>query len=146
MALPKRVIQEEEKPELIAGIILRSQSGEGEQLIAEALGLTRHQVRALKASPDYLEILRKQKEEAEKRVVSHVVSQLEDMTPLFLEGFKKNLQEGKADSQRLFVEMIGLKAKDSGGETQLGGITVIMPGAKEEKFIPADKGDDDVVQ
>jgi hypothetical protein len=126
----RRQIQPEERPELIAGVILRSQSGESEVHIAEAMGLTKHQVRQLKASPEYLDIIKKQKEEAEKRIVSHVVSNLEDMAPLFLEGMKKNLAEGDPSTLRLFVEMIGLKAKES-EQQQVAGITVIMPGSSE---------------
>jgi hypothetical protein len=140
MAKPKRKIQEEEKADLITGIIVRSQSGEAEQQIAEAMGLSRHQVRQLKASDDYLALMRKQKEEAEKRVVSLVVSQLEDMTPLFIEGLKKNLQEGDPASLRLFADMVGLKAK-SEGEAAPGNMTIIMPGAKEEKVVTINQGE-----
>lgn len=129
MAKPKRKIQEEEKAELITGIIVRSQSGEAEQQIAEAMGLSRHQVRQLKASDDYLALMRKQKEEAEKRVVSLIVSQLEDMTPLFITGLKKNLEEGDPSTLRLFADMVGLKANTQ-GEAAPGNMTIIMPGAQ----------------
>ena len=135
MPSPKRRINDEEKPELLAGIIVRSQSGEAEQDIANALGLSRHQVRLLKSSPDYLDMLRKQKDEAEKRVVAHVVGELESLTPLFLKGLRKNLEEGDPSSLRLFADMVGLKAKGEGGEATIGGITVILPGAKEEKSV-----------
>jgi hypothetical protein len=135
MAKPKRRLNDEEKPELMTGIMIRSASGEPEQAIADALGLSRHQVRQLKSSPEYLDILRKQKEEAEKRIVSTVVGQLEDMTPLFIEGLKKNLQEGDPSSLRLFADMVGLKAKEGGSEANIGGIQVILPGAQ----VPEDK-------
>ena len=140
---PRRVIQEEEKPELIAGIIVRAQSGEGEQAIADAMGLTKHQVRSLKASPEYLDIIRKQKEEAEKRIVSHVVSEMETMTPLFLAGLKKNLIDGDPSTLRLFVEMVGLKAKEPDGAAQIGGMTVIFPGGSEGKVIEVKSGTTD---
>jgi hypothetical protein len=140
---PKRKINDEEKPNMLGEIIVRSQAGGTEQNIADELGITRSQVRSLKSTPEYLELVKKQKEEAEKRIVSHVVGELESMVPLFVEGFKKNLQEGKPESQRLFVEMVGLKAKDGTGEAQLGGITVIMPGAKTETIIDVSKGSSD---
>lgn len=140
---PRRVIQDEEKPELITGIFLRSQNGEGEQKIADAMGLTRHQVKALKAAPEYMDIVKKHKEEAEKRIVSHVVSEMESMTPLFLEGLKKKLQDGDPSTLRLFVEMVGLKAKGEDQSAQLGGMTIIMPGATQEKVIEV-KSDDSV--
>jgi hypothetical protein len=135
MAKPKRRLNDEEKPELMTGIMIRSASGEPEQAIADALGLSRHQVRQLKSSPEYLDILRKQKEEAEKRIVSTVVGQLEDMTPLFIEGLKKNLQEGDPSSLRLFADMIGLKGKGDSGDTGLGNLTIVLPGSKEENVI-----------
>lgn len=135
---PKRVINEEEKPELLAGIVLRAQSGESEETIAKAMGLSKHQVRTLKADNQYLEIVRKQKEESEKRIVSYVVNELENMAPLFVEGFKRNLQDGKPESQRLFVEMVGLKAKESGGTAEVGGIQIIMPGAEAPKTVEAE--------
>jgi predicted transcriptional regulator len=135
VAKPKRKLNEEEKPELITGIIVRSQAGETEQQIADAIGLSRHQVRQLKSSPEYLDLVRKQKEEAEKRVVSFVAGQLEDMAPLFVKGLKKNLEEGDPSSLRLYAEMAGLKAKEGSGDATVGGITVILPGAKEEKSV-----------
>lgn len=131
---PRRLINAEEKPDLMTGIIVRSQSGETEQEIANAMGLSRHQVRTLKEEPEYLELLRKQKEAAEKRIVSAIVPELETMTGDFLEGLRKNLKAGDAPTLRLYAEVVGLKSKDAANENQVGGLTVIMPGSgKEEK-------------
>ena len=135
MPKPKRKINEEEKPDLITGIIIRSQAGEAEQDIANAIGLSRHQVRQLKNSPEYLDLIRKQKEEAEKRIVSHVVAELESLAPLFVAGVRKNLEEGDPSTLRLYADMVGLKAKTDGGEQGPGNLTIVLPGGSEEKVI-----------
>lgn len=109
-----------------------------EYKIAEALGISRHQVRKIRGSDEFAKYLQDIADKAVKNAVNEFKSKFEELEPLAFEALRANLEDKKLEAVKVWADFAGVKNGDGNTQAAAGGITVIFPGAKEERVVEAE--------
>ncbi len=107
--------------------------GLSEVKIAEQLGVTRHQLRKITKSEDFLTKVKDIGDKAVSDAYNAFRSRIRELAPLAYEALRFNLQEKKLDAFREYAKIVGL-VSDKNDEVKDNTINIILPG-QEEKAI-----------
>ena len=122
------------KEALIAQVVALTLQDVPEYKIAEEMKLSRYKVNKLRNSLEFKEQMKEITDSARDAAKAGFLAKIETLAPLAYKALKSNLEDGKLDAVRVFVEVVGLKDADTGPKQDTS-ITVIMPGADQTKTI-----------
>jgi hypothetical protein len=101
-----------------------------EQAISDQLGITVNKVKALKRTDEFWNEMREEAEATCKVLRARFQKKLEHAEHHAWENFLYHLKEKRTlEAVKIYIEMIGLKAKES-GENDTPAVTIMMPGAQ----------------
>ncbi len=113
-------------------IVALSLQGVPEYKIADAMDLSRYMVRKTRNSREFKELMQQEGEGALQMARDSFRSKLNELEPLAFAALKKNLEEGKIEGVKTYVQIVGLLDKKEEKEIADTSITVIMPGATHQ--------------
>jgi hypothetical protein len=113
-------------------IVALSLQGVPEYKIAESMDLSRYMVRKVRNSKEFKELMQQEGETALQMARDSFRSKLDSLEPLAFAALKKNLEEGKIEGVKTYVQIVGLLDKKEEKEAADTSITVIMPGAQPQ--------------
>jgi hypothetical protein len=129
----------EREEALRAQVLALTLANAPEYKIAEELKLSRYMVRKIRNSIEFKSELKELSEQTKETAAQVFKAQLDELAPLAFAALKRNLQEGKIEGVRVFVEVAGLKDKqeqvqqDSSLHIHLPAGAVAIPQMKEVK-------------
>jgi hypothetical protein len=106
-----------------------------EYKIAEALGISRHQVKKIRNSEEFAAYLQEIADRAVKNAVNEFKSKFEELEPLAFEALRANLEDKKLEAVKVWAGIAGVKGAEAGDGGGVGTIQVILPGAGEKPVI-----------
>lgn len=101
------------------------------------LTLTRAKVAKLKSHPKFHEVMEREAEAKVKAATLELKSGMAELVPYMVQQLKKMIGKGNAQAVAIVCKGLGMDADT--GQKQATSLTVIMPGASEEKEVNEQK-------